>query len=81
MKRQRTIQEYRNIDLSLFALMLVICEYVIVRAANSWFAGQPYTVSLAAAITAIVYMRWGYWGGIHAMLGGLVFCFLTGAEG
>ena len=39
-------------------------------AARFWFPGQPYTVSLAGAIASIMYMRWGYWGGIHAALAG-----------
>ena len=79
MKKQRTWKEYRAIDLTIFAVMLVIFEFIIVMAARFWFPGQPFTVSLAAAITSIVYMRWGYWGGIHAALAGLVFCFFQGA--
>ncbi len=79
MQKRRSLREYRTIDLVLFAGMLLIFEYVIVRAANWWFPGQPYTVSLAAPLTSIVYMRWGWWGGIHAFLAGVVFCFFSGA--
>ena len=64
----------------LFGIMMVIFEFVIVMAAKFWFPGQPFTVSLAAAITTIVYMRWGWWGGIHAALAGIVFCFFQGAS-
>jgi len=79
MKRQLTLQEYRTIDLLLFALMFAVCELIIVRVANgSLFRDQAFTVSLAAAITSIVYMRWGLWGGIHAALAGLLFCFYSG---
>lgn len=63
----------------MWAVMVVVFEFIIVMAARFWFPGQPYTVSLAAAITTIVYMRWGWWGGIHAALAGLVFCFFQGA--
>ena len=80
MRRQRTWKQYRTIDLAMFALMLAIFEYIIVRAANWWFPGQPYVVSLAAAVTSIVYMRWGAWGAIHAVEAGLVFCFFSGAD-
>ena len=80
MKRQRTWKQYRTIDLTIFALMLVVFEFIIVMAASFWFPGQPFTVSLVAAITTIVYMRWGFWGAIHACLGGAVFCFLSGAS-
>ena len=81
MKRQRTWKEYRTIDLSLFGIMLAIFEFVIVHAANWWFPGQPFTVSLAAAMASIVYMRWGVWGGIHAVEAGFVFCYFSGATG
>ncbi len=78
MKRQLTFSQYRAIDLTLFALMLVVFEYIII-AATSWFPNELYTVSLAASITCIVMMRWGPFSAIHAVLGGAVFCFFTGA--
>ena len=81
MQRQRSWQEYRAIDLALLALGLAIFEFIIVRAANWWFPGQPFTVSLAAAMASIVYMRWGAWGAIHAVEAGLVYCFFSGATG
>ncbi len=81
MKRQRTWKEYRAIDLALLAAALAIFEFVIVRAAGWWFPDQPYTVSLAAAMTSIVYMRWGLWGALHALEAGLVFCCFSGATG
>lgn len=76
--RQRSLREYRTIDLGLFALMLAVSEYVITMAATRWFSGELYTVSVTAAITAIVIMRWGAWAGIHAVLGGIVFCTVSG---
>lgn len=78
MKRQLSFQEYRRIDLILFAIMTVVFEYIIITASTRWFPDQLYTVSLAAAITSIVYMRWGAWGGIHAALVGFVFCHFSG---
>lgn len=80
MRRQRSWKQYRAIDLAMLAVMLAIFEYIIVRAANWWFPGQPYVVSLAAAMTSIVYMRWGAWGAIHAVEAGVVFCFFSGAD-
>lgn len=79
MKRQRTWKEYRAIDLTLLAAALAVFEFIIVRAANWWFPGQPFTVSLAAAMASIVYMRWGAWGALHAVEAGLVFCLFSGA--
>lgn len=79
MKRQLTFEEYRAVDLSLFALMLAFSEYVITSAATHWFPGQPFSVSITGAMCAIVLMRWGLWAGIHAVLGGAVYCFVSGA--
>lgn len=81
MRRELTWKQYRAIDLTLLGAALAIFEFIIVRAANWWFPGQPFTVSLAAAITSIVYMRWGAWGGIHAVEAGLIFCFFSGGTG
>ena len=72
MQGGRTVQQYRAIDLSLFAIILIIFESVIVKAAVSWFPKEAWTVSLAPAITAIVMVRWGPWCAIHAALGGIV---------
>jgi RNA polymerase sigma factor (sigma-70 family) len=67
-------------DLVLFAIMLAIFESLVVIAARRWFPNEPYTVSVAPAITAIVMMRWGPWAGLHAALGGAVFCLVSGAR-
>ena len=81
MNRSFSFRQYRAIDLGLFALILLVSEALIVRAARFWFPDQLYTVSVTAAVTAIVMMRWGPWAGIHAVLGGLLACFLAGARG
>lgn len=65
-------------DLFIFAVMLVFSESLIVNAAVRWFPDQLYTVSVCAAIVSIVMMRWGAWAAIHAVLGGLVYCFWAG---
>ena len=74
MKRQLSFQQYRTIDLCMFAVMLCVAEWMIVKAATWWFPDQLYTVSVVGAITAIVLMRWGPWAAIHAALGGVIFC-------
>ena len=74
MKRQFSFQQYRAIDLAMFAALLCITESMIVKAATWWFPDQLYTVSVVGAVTAIVLMRWGPWAAIHAVLGGAVFC-------
>lgn len=72
MQIRRTADQYRAIDLSLFALMLMVFETVIVRAATGWFPAEAWTVSAVPAVTAIVMVRWGPWCAIHAVLGGVV---------
>ena len=78
MQRQRTWKEYRLIDLALFAILTAVFEFVIASAANWWFPEQLFVVSPAAALVAIVYMRWGAWGAIHAVESGFVFCLFSG---
>ncbi len=68
------------IDLMILGVILAVCEFMTVKAANSWFPAQPYTVSIVAAVTTVVYMRWGWWGMFHAFLGGTVFCAASGAQ-
>ncbi len=79
MDKKRSLASYRCIDLLLWAAILVLFEGVILRVARSvFFVDQPFTVSLAGAIACIVYMRWGFWGGIHAFLAGVVYSVLGG---
>ena len=75
----RSYVRYRSIDLTLFAVMLVVFEGIIVTASTRWFAGQPYTVSVVPLIIAIVMIRWGPWAVLHAALGGFVFCLFSKA--
>ena len=80
MAKQRSLGEYRAIDLFCFALMLALFEPVLHFAATRLFPAEPYTVSVVAAITAIVMMRWGPWAAIHAVFGGVLACLLAGAR-
>lgn len=77
MQGQRTVGQYRAIDLFLFAVMLVFFESLITTASLKWFPNEAYTVSAVAAVTAVVMMRWGPWAAIHAVLGGAVHCYWT----
>ena len=80
MNRHMTLKQYRNLDLFLFAVMLIISESLIVNAAIRWFPDQLYTVSVCAAMVSLVLMRWGPWAAIHAVVGGLVYCFWAGGS-
>ena len=76
-----SFRQYRTIDLCMFAVILCVSECLIVNAATFWFPEQLYTVSVVGAVTAIVLMRWGPWAGIHAVLGGIVYCLVSGGSG
>ena len=78
--RHLTFRQYRSLDLFFFAGILLISELLIVNAAGRWFPDQLYTVSVSAAVTAIVLMRWGLWAALHAFWGGAVFCFAAGGS-
>ena len=77
MERQRTVGEYRAIDLIMFSLMVILGESAICLA-GQLFPGESYVFSLVPVLTAIVMMRWGPWAAIHAVLGGVTLCFWTG---
>ena len=72
--------QYCAVDLSLFAVILIVFETVLLRAATAWFPQEAWTVSLVPAITAIVMVRWGPWAGLHALLGGVVTALVSRAR-
>ena len=72
MQTRRTLGQYRIIDLSIFAVIMMLTETLIIRAATEWFSAAAWTVSVVPAVTAIVMVRWGPWCVIHAVIGGIV---------
>ncbi len=79
MKRGITFQQYRGMDVFFWTALLCLCESLIVLASTRWFPGEPYTLSLTAAVTAIVLVRWGAFAAFPAVLGALAFCLASGA--
>lgn len=79
MKQQISFRQYRAMDLFLFTALLCICETLIILGATRWFTGEPYTLSITPAVTAIVMVRWGGFAAIPAVLGAFVFCLVSGA--
>ena len=80
MNKKMTLQQYRNIDLTILLLVLLATQFATHLAATRWFADQLYVVSPLAAVTAIVMMRWGWWAAIHAFAGGLFFTAISGGQ-
>ncbi|MBE5804680.1 MAG: hypothetical protein E7316_09235 [Clostridiales bacterium] len=79
MKQQITFRQYRAMDLIMFNALLCLCEALITLGATRWFTGEPYTLSITPAVTAIVMVRWGGFAAIPAVLGAFVFCLVSGA--
>jgi len=79
MRRQMTFAQYRAVDVFMFTALGCLCEALIVLGSTVWFADQLYTLSLTAAVTAIVLVRWGALSVVPALCGGFVFCFFSGA--
>lgn len=78
MKRQISVGQYRAIDLTILTAVLAVSQFVICAAASVWFPDQLYVVSPAAAVVAIVMMRWSSFAAIPASLGGLLYSVLSG---
>lgn len=77
-ENQLTLQQYRNIDLTILLAVMAVSQLLIVKASTAWFSDQLYVVSPVAAVTALVMMRWGIWAGVHAFLGGILFTAFSG---
>lgn len=80
MNRQITFQQYRSIDLTIMAVLLAISQFVIYFASSVLYPEQLYVVSPAAAMVAIVMMRWNGWAAIHAVLSGVLYAMLAGGS-
>lgn len=78
MRREISLKQYRAIDLACFSALLILSQSLILWAASGWFADQLYVVSPAAAVVAIVMMRWDAFAAVPAVLGGAAFCIASG---
>lgn len=78
MRRQISFAQYRTIDLTILAVVLYGSQFLIHKACGQWFPEQLYVVSPAAAVTALVMVRWSGWAAIHALLSGILFTALEG---
>lgn len=57
---------------------MAIGQVLIYFATSKWFPEQLYVISPVAIMAALVMMRWGGYGAIHAALGGILFAVLSG---
>ena len=75
-----TFKQYRNIDISIFAILTLLSEGISTMATSKWFNLQAVAISTTFVFICIVMMRWGGFAAICAVLGGFVYCFVLGAE-
>lgn len=75
-----SIKQYRAIDLTILGIILFVSETLTATAASRWFPGQLYALSPTLTVVCIVMMRWNGYAAIHALLGGIVYCFASGAQ-
>ena len=77
---QITFKQYRNIDLVIWTILLIIFETITTFATTKWFAAQAVAISISLALICIVMMRWNGYAAILAVVGGFVYCLASGAE-
>ncbi len=75
-----TFQEYRSVDLMLFAVLTIIFEAIATVASGRWFWAQPVNISVSLLLICIVMIRWGGYAAVCAMTGGVVYCMMSGGE-
>ena len=80
MRPSLSLEQYRSLDLFFFTVITFLAELGITMAASKWFPDQLYTVSVTAALTAIVIMRWKGFAMIQAVAGALALSLGMGAS-
>ena len=75
-----TFKQYRNIDLAILSVLLIISEAITTVATNTWFSAQPVAISSTLLFICIFMMRWNGFAAIAAVIGGTVFCIASGAN-
>ena len=77
-----SIRQYKYTDLLFFALVLGISELLVFCAFNLWFKNtvEKFYINFMLAIALTVIMRWGWVGGIYAVIDGVVQCAIQGGS-
>ena len=77
-----SIRQYKYTDLFFFALVLGLSELLVFCAYNLWFQNtvDKFYVNFMLAIVLTVIMRWGWVGGIYAVVDGVVLCAIEGGD-
>lgn len=74
-----SFKQYRNIDLTVLSVLLLLSEGITTFATTKWFVGVPFAISTTLIFIIITMMRWGVFAFIPAAVGGIVFSIASGA--
>lgn len=77
-----SFRQYKYTDLFFFALVLGISELLIFCAFRFWFQStiDKYYINFMLAIALTVIMRWGWVGGLYAVVDAVVLCAVQGGS-
>lgn len=75
-----SFRQYKYTDLFFFALVLGLSELLVFCSFKFWFKDtiDKYYVNFMLAIALTVIMRWGWVGGIYAVVDGVLLCAIQG---
>lgn len=74
-----SLARYKTIDLTIFAAIVTVLE-IVASVALKFSPGEIFSFSSTLAVTLIVFVRWGKWGLIHSVLGGLAYTLINKAD-
>lgn len=69
------------LDLIIFAVLVIIFEAIATYASSQWTFFQKITlvnISVTLLLVCITMMRWNGYAAIHAVVGGIVYCYVIG---
>ncbi|MDR1705772.1 MAG: hypothetical protein LBS19_13965 [Clostridiales bacterium] len=72
-----SLKRYRLLDCGILLLIMALLEGLIAFG-RGLYPGEAYMLSTVLPVTLIVIMRWGMWGLIHGIVGGVLYAFLYG---
>ena len=77
-----SFRQYKYTDLFFFALVLGVSELLVFCAFKLWFkdAVDKFYINFMLAIALTVIMRWGWVGGIYAVVDGVIQCAIGGGS-
>lgn len=78
--KEITFREYRNIDITVWAVMTLLFEVITTFATVKWFYAQPVALSVTLAIVCAVMVRWNGYAALMAVIGGFATCIVSGAS-